>query len=115
MRASESGHAKPHAVVLRVLCEYGLRVRHRRVLSEVRAIARELPDGRPSFLRNPSRNDAAVPGAREFSVRRDVVEVGDVAYLSGLRVHELTQITASLESAYMALTEDELEYQGAAL
>jgi ABC-2 type transport system ATP-binding protein len=45
----------------------------------------------------------------------DVVEVGDVAYLSGLRVHELTQITASLESAYMALTADELEYQGAAL
>jgi ABC-2 type transport system ATP-binding protein len=45
----------------------------------------------------------------------DVVEVGDVAYLSGLRVHELSQITASLESAYMALTEDELEYQGAAL
>jgi ABC-2 type transport system ATP-binding protein len=45
----------------------------------------------------------------------DVVEVGDVAYLSGLRVHELTQITPSLESAYLALTEDELEYQGAAL
>jgi ABC-2 type transport system ATP-binding protein len=45
----------------------------------------------------------------------DVVEVGDVAYLSGLRVHELTQITASLEAAYMALTEDELEHQGAAL
>ncbi len=44
----------------------------------------------------------------------DVVEVGDVAYLSGLRVHELTQITASLESAYMALTADELEYSGAA-
>jgi ABC-2 type transport system ATP-binding protein len=45
----------------------------------------------------------------------DVVGVGDVAYLSGLRVHELTQVTASLESAYLALTEDELEYQGAAL
>jgi ABC-2 type transport system ATP-binding protein len=45
----------------------------------------------------------------------DVVEVGDVAYLSGLRVHELTQITASLESAYLALTEDELEYQAVPL
>ena len=45
----------------------------------------------------------------------DVVEVGDVAYLSGLRVHELTQITASLESAYLALTEDEVEYEAVAL
>ena len=45
----------------------------------------------------------------------DVVEVGDVAYLSGLRVHELTQITASLESAYLALTEDELEYEAVPL
>ena len=45
----------------------------------------------------------------------DVVEVGDVAYLSGLRVHELTQITASLESAYLALTEDEVEYEAVGL
>jgi len=45
----------------------------------------------------------------------DVVEVGDVAYLSGLRVHELTQINASLESAYLALTEDEVEYEAVAL
>ena len=45
----------------------------------------------------------------------DVVEVGDVAYLSGLRVHELTQITASLESAYLALTEDEVEFEAVAL
>ena len=45
----------------------------------------------------------------------DVVGVGDVAYLSGLRVHELTQITASLESAYLALTEDEVEYRAVPL
>ena len=43
----------------------------------------------------------------------DVSEVGDVAYLSGLRVHELTEVTASLEDAYLALTEDEAEYVGA--
>jgi ABC-2 type transport system ATP-binding protein len=41
----------------------------------------------------------------------DVVEVGDVAFLSGLRVHELTQVTESLEEAYLALTEDEVEYR----
>jgi ABC-2 type transport system ATP-binding protein len=43
----------------------------------------------------------------------DVSQVGDVAYLSGLRVHELTEVTASLEDAYLALTEDEAEYVGA--
>jgi ABC-2 type transport system ATP-binding protein len=41
----------------------------------------------------------------------DVVEVGDVAFLSGLRVHELTQVTESLEEAYLALTEDEVEFR----
>jgi ABC-2 type transport system ATP-binding protein len=45
----------------------------------------------------------------------DVVGVGDVAYLSGLRVHELTQITTSLESAYLALTEDEVDYRAVSL
>ena len=32
----------------------------------------------------------------------DVVEVGDVAFLSDLRVHELTRVTESLEEAYLA-------------
>jgi ABC-2 type transport system ATP-binding protein len=41
----------------------------------------------------------------------DVVEVGDVAFLSGLRVHELTQVNESLEEAYLALTEDEVEFR----
>jgi ABC-2 type transport system ATP-binding protein len=41
----------------------------------------------------------------------DVVQVGDVAFLSGLRVHELTQVNESLEEAYLALTEDEVEYR----
>jgi ABC-2 type transport system ATP-binding protein len=45
----------------------------------------------------------------------DVVGVGDVAYLSGLRVHELTEVTTSLESAYLELTEDEVEYRAVAL
>jgi ABC-2 type transport system ATP-binding protein len=41
----------------------------------------------------------------------DIVGVGDVAFLSGLRVHELTEITESLEQAYLALTEDEVEFR----
>ena len=41
----------------------------------------------------------------------DIVGVGDVAFLSGLRVHELTEISESLEEAYLALTEDEVEFR----
>jgi ABC-2 type transport system ATP-binding protein len=40
----------------------------------------------------------------------DIVGVGDVAFLSGLRVHELTEVTESLEDAYLALTEDHVEF-----
>jgi ABC-2 type transport system ATP-binding protein len=43
-----------------------------------------------------------------------IVEVGDVAFLSGLRVHELTEVTESLEDAYLALTEDEVEFRAVA-
>lgn len=43
----------------------------------------------------------------------DVVEVGDVAFLSGLRVHELTQVTESLEDAYLTLTEGGTGFGGA--
>jgi ABC-2 type transport system ATP-binding protein len=38
-------------------------------------------------------------------------EVGDLAARDGLRVHELTPITASLEDAFMELTQDDVEYR----
>ena len=37
--------------------------------------------------------------------------LGDVAARDGLRVHELTPIAASLEDAFMELTQDEVEYR----
>ncbi|GAB3680909.1 ABC transporter ATP-binding protein [Actinocorallia lasiicapitis] len=40
-------------------------------------------------------------------------EVGDVAGDAGLRLHELTQVQASLEEAFMRLTSDSVEYQAA--
>jgi ABC-2 type transport system ATP-binding protein len=43
----------------------------------------------------------------------DTDQVGDVAFLSGIRVHELSRVTASLEAAYLALTGDEVEYRAA--
>jgi ABC-2 type transport system ATP-binding protein len=41
-------------------------------------------------------------------------EVGDVAFATGVRVHELTRLTASLEDAYLELTGDDVEYRAAA-
>ncbi len=39
------------------------------------------------------------------------LQIGDLAARDGLRVHELTPITASLEDAFMELTQDEVEYR----
>jgi ABC-2 type transport system ATP-binding protein len=38
-------------------------------------------------------------------------EIGDLAFHHGLRIHELTPVTASLEDAFMALTQDDVEYR----
>jgi ABC-2 type transport system ATP-binding protein len=42
-------------------------------------------------------------------------QIGDLAARDRLRVHELTPITASLEDAFMELTQDEVEYRPSAL
>jgi ABC-2 type transport system ATP-binding protein len=44
----------------------------------------------------------------------DVAQVGDVAFATGVRVHELARVTASLEAAYLALTGDDVEYRAVA-
>jgi ABC-2 type transport system ATP-binding protein len=38
-------------------------------------------------------------------------QIGDVAARGGLRIYELTPITASMEDAFMELTRDEVEYR----
>ena len=38
-------------------------------------------------------------------------QIGDLAARDGIRVHELTPVTASLEDAFMELTQDEVEYR----
>jgi ABC-2 type transport system ATP-binding protein len=38
-------------------------------------------------------------------------QIGEVAAQGGLRIYELTPITASLEDAFMELTQDEVEYR----
>ncbi|WP_448625241.1 ABC transporter ATP-binding protein [Geodermatophilus sp. URMC 64] len=44
----------------------------------------------------------------------EVSAVGEVAFAAGVPVHELARVTASLESAYLALTGDEVEYRAGA-
>ena len=39
-----------------------------------------------------------------------VAAVGDVAFESGVRLHELSRVTVSLEEAYLALTHDHVQY-----
>lgn len=41
------------------------------------------------------------------------VQIGDAAAAAGIALHELTPISASLEEAYMELTQDEVEYHTA--
>ena len=38
-------------------------------------------------------------------------QIGDLASRDGLRIYELTPVTASLEEAFMELTQDEVEYR----
>jgi ABC-2 type transport system ATP-binding protein len=38
-------------------------------------------------------------------------DIGDLACRNGLRIHELTPITASLEDAFMELTQEEVEFR----
>ncbi len=38
-------------------------------------------------------------------------QIGDLAAHHGLRIHELTPVIASLEDAFMELTQDEVEYR----
>ncbi|MGN6126625.1 MAG: ABC transporter ATP-binding protein [Humibacter sp.] len=48
-------------------------------------------------------------GALEVS-GLDASRIGDIAAASGLALHELTPLNASLEDAYLELTQDEVEY-----
>ncbi|MEX0170517.1 ABC transporter ATP-binding protein [Streptomyces sp. LMG1-1-1.1] len=69
----------------------------------------------------PDRLRSLFPGARITSEDPDTLlvtgpdapEIGRTAAAHGLPLHELTPQAASLEQAFMALTHDSVEYQGA--
>ena len=44
----------------------------------------------------------------------ELAEVGDVAFVADVRLHELSRVTASLEAAYLDLTDDDVEYRAVA-
>jgi ABC-2 type transport system ATP-binding protein len=41
----------------------------------------------------------------------ELTEVGDIAFVADVRLHELSRVTASLEAAYLALTDSDVEYR----
>ena len=43
-----------------------------------------------------------------------LTEVGDIAFVADVRLHELSRVTASLEAAYLALTDSDVEYRAVA-
>jgi ABC-2 type transport system ATP-binding protein len=75
------------------------------------------PD-RPSFVAALGEAGGSVSEDDDDPVGGSVVvkglsapEIGDLGARLGLRVHELTPVTASLEDAFMELTQDEVEYR----
>lgn len=46
--------------------------------------------------------------------RLTAAEIGDLAAVNSLRLHELTEVKASLEEAFMALAADSVDYRGEA-
>ena len=78
--------------------------------STVRVRSPEGPLLAAALRRAGGRVELEVDGALRVD-RLDVVAVGDVAYASDVRLHELTTVTASLEAAYLALTGDDVEYR----
>ncbi|HEY2442855.1 MAG TPA: ATP-binding cassette domain-containing protein [Streptosporangiaceae bacterium] len=59
--------------------------------------------------------NATAGGSAELEVRGlSLEQAGDVAFAAGIPLHLLAPIGASLEEAFMELTADSVEYQGAA-
>jgi len=54
---------------------------------------------------------SAQPDGSLVARRLGVEQVGDVAFAAGVRVHELSRTTTSLEAAYYALTGEDVEYR----
>ena len=40
-----------------------------------------------------------------------MTEVGDIAFLADARLHELSRVTASLDAAFLSLTDSDVEYR----
>jgi ABC-2 type transport system ATP-binding protein len=78
-----------------------------------RAVKLVTPD-QPRFLAALTASGATVAAGDDGSLtveRLTASQIGDLAARDGLRVHELTPMAASLEDAFMELTQDEVEYR----
>jgi ABC-2 type transport system ATP-binding protein len=81
--------------------------------SAVRVRSPEAPRLAAALRQAGGRVELEVDGALRVE-GLDGAEVGDVAYVTDVRLHELATVTASLEAAYLALTGDDVEYRAVA-
>ena len=66
-----------------------------------------------ALRRAGARVDLEIDGALRVD-GLSLTEVGDVAFVADVRLHELSRVTASLEAAYLALTDSDVEYRAVA-
>ena len=78
--------------------------------SAVRVRSPEAPRLAAALRQAGGRVELEVDGALRVE-GLDGAEVGDVAYVTDVRLHELATVTASLEAAYLELTGDDVEYR----
>ncbi|WP_166872590.1 ABC transporter ATP-binding protein [Salinibacterium sp. ZJ450] len=70
------------------------------------------PDALVNALRGPDVTVTQTADANVLQVAGlDAPAIGEIAARSGVIVHELSTVTASLEEAYMSLTQDDIEYR----
>ena len=69
--------------------------------------------GRRRVRRAGGRVELEIDGALRIE-GLGLTEVGDVAFVADVRLHELSRVTASLEAAYLDLTDADVEYRAMA-
>lgn len=76
----------------------------------VRVISPQATSLAEALARNGFQTSPAAPATLETTAA-SAIQVGEIAAANGIVLHELTTLKASLEDAYLTLTNDSVEYQ----
>jgi ABC-2 type transport system ATP-binding protein len=69
------------------------------------------PDQLAAAIAAPDVTVAGTPDGALSITGLDAARIGDAAFRAGVPLHELTPVRASLEQAYLELTQDDVEYR----